>query len=55
MSFWELPWLVVSFFVRGDFGRNEGSGETPTPGLSLIGMIALLAVLMIVAIWRADC
>jgi hypothetical protein len=60
VSFWELPWLIVTLFVRGDFGRNDGPNETPMAARSIMGVLALLALLILAgfliveAIWRTD-
>ncbi len=55
MSFQDFPWLIISLFVRGDFGRDERPMQGPISIRSLIGMAAVLTVVIVVAVCHLDC
>jgi len=54
MSFWELPWLIVSLFVRGGFDRRFGPHEEPPSRRNILGPLALLLLLALVSLQIID-
>jgi hypothetical protein len=55
MRFQEFPWLIIGLFLRGEFGRNGGPNDRPIAVRSVIGVLAVLAVLILIAVCRVDC
>jgi hypothetical protein len=55
VSFQEFPWLIISLFSRGEFGPDYGPNPGPISIRSLIGMVAVLTVVIVVAVCHLDC
>jgi hypothetical protein len=54
VSFLELPWLIVSLFLRERFDRDDGPDETPTGWCNVVCVLSLLLLIALVSLQVVD-